>query len=130
MADLLFHGVGKRKTSTARVWLKPGTGEILINKKSFEAYFPIPNIRKNITRPFTLTNTNNKFDVVANIVGGGWSSQAQAFAHGITKALIAFNGDLRHELKKAGLITRDPRMKERKKYGRKAARKRFQYSKR
>jgi small subunit ribosomal protein S9 len=130
MAELLFHGVGKRKTSTARVWLKPGNGEMFVNKKSFDAYFPILEVRELIIRPFKLTNTQNKFDVVANIDGGGWSSQAQAFAHGITKALIAFNGDLRSELKKAGLITRDPRMKERKKYGRKAARKRFQYSKR
>ncbi len=130
MAELLFHGVGKRKTSTARVWLKPGSGEISINNKAFDIYFPIQNVREIIIRPFKLTNTQGKFDVVANIIGGGWSSQAQAFAHGITKALIAFNGDLRSELKKAGLITRDPRMKERKKYGRKAARKRFQYSKR
>lgn len=130
MTELLFHGVGKRKTSTARVWLKPGSGGILINKKSFETYFPVSTIRENILKPFKLTSTDGKFDVVANIIGGGWSSQAQAFSHGITKALIAFNGDLRAELKKAGLITRDPRMKERKKYGRKAARKRFQYSKR
>ncbi len=130
MADLLFHGVGKRKTSVARVWLKPGSGEVVINKKSFDAYFPLLTVRETIKKPFKLTNTEGKFDVVANIIGGGWSSQAQAFAHGITKALIAFNGDFRSELKKAGLITRDPRMKERKKYGRKAARKRFQYSKR
>ncbi len=130
MTELLFHGVGKRKTATARVWLRPGSGEIVINKKSLEAYFPVLTMRENILKPFKLTSTEKKFDVVANIIGGGWSSQAQAFSHGITKALIAFNGDLRAELKKAGLITRDPRMKERKKYGRKAARKRFQYSKR
>lgn len=130
MAELIFHGVGKRKTAIARIWLKPGNGKIIVNKKSFEVYFPVLSVRENIMRPFKLTNTEGKFDIIANIIGGGWSSQAQAFAHGITKALVTFNGDLRSELKKAGLITRDPRMKERKKYGQKAARKRFQYSKR
>lgn len=130
MPELLFHGVGKRKTATARVWLKPGNGEIIVNDKPLDAYFTIMGAKEQILKPFKLTNTEGKFDVVANIAGGGWSAQVQAFAHGITKALIAFNGDLRSELKKEGLVTRDPRMKERKKYGRKAARKRFQYSKR
>ncbi|MCL4479464.1 MAG: 30S ribosomal protein S9 [Deltaproteobacteria bacterium] len=130
MSELIFHGVGKRKTAVARVWLKPGSGDIIVNKKPFETYFPAVTVREDILRPLNITDTKAKFDVVANIYGGGFSAQAQAMAHGITKALVAFNGDLRVGLKKEGLTTRDPRMKERKKYGRKAARKRFQFTKR
>jgi small subunit ribosomal protein S9 len=130
VADIEYYGTGRRKTSTARVYLRPGDGSFLVNRKAFEAYFPNETHRMIIRQPLNLTETGNKFDVLVNVAGGGPSGQAGAIRHGITRALIEFNGDLRPALKKAGLITRDPRIKERKKYGQKGARKRFQFSKR
>ncbi len=130
MADIQYYGTGRRKTSTARVYLRPGGGTFKVNRKTFETYFPNETLRMIIRQPLQLTETANKFDVVVNVDGGGPSGQAGAIRHGITRALIEYNGDLRPALKKAGLITRDPRIKERKKYGQKGARKRFQFSKR
>lgn len=130
MADIQYYGTGRRKTSTARVYLRPGTGEVKVNRKSFEEYFPNQALRMIIRQPLTLTDTANKFDIVVNVAGGGPAGQAGAVRHGITRALMEFNADLRPALKDAGLVTRDPRAKERKKYGQKGARKRFQFSKR
>jgi small subunit ribosomal protein S9 len=130
VAENQFYGTGRRKTSTARVYLRPGTGEIKINKKTFEDYFPNQALRMVIRQPLQLTETSNKFDILVNVAGGGPAGQAGAVRHGITRALMVFNADLRPTLKSAGLVTRDPRIKERKKYGQKGARKRFQFSKR
>ncbi len=130
MAENQFYGTGRRKTSTARVYLRPGTGEVRVNRKTFEQYFPNQTLRMIIRQPLTLTDTANKFDIVVNVAGGGPAGQAGAVRHGITRALMEFNADLRPALKDAGLVTRDPRAKERKKYGQKGARKRFQFSKR
>jgi small subunit ribosomal protein S9 len=130
VADIQYYGTGRRKTSTARVYLRPGSGEILINRKAFDQYFPNQALRMVIRQPLTLTDTANKFDIVVNVAGGGPAGQAGAVRHGITRALMEFNADLRPALKDAGLVTRDPRAKERKKYGQKGARKRFQFSKR
>ena len=125
-----FYGTGRRKTSTARVYLRPGTGNIVINRKEFDVYFPNQALRMIIQQPLHLTETTSKFDILVNVAGGGPAGQAGAVRHGITRALIEFNADLRPPLKQAGLVTRDPRIKERKKYGQKGARKRFQFSKR
>jgi small subunit ribosomal protein S9 len=130
VADIQYYGTGRRKTSTARVYLRPGTGEIKINRKTFDVYFPNQALRMVIRQPLTLTDTASKFDIVVNVAGGGPAGQAGAVRHGITRALMEFNADLRPALKDAGLVTRDPRQKERKKYGQKGARKRFQFSKR
>jgi len=130
VADIQYYGTGRRKTSTARVYLRPGTGEIRVNRKNFDEYFPNQALRMVIRQPLTLTDTANKFDIVVNVAGGGPAGQAGAVRHGITRALMEFNADLRPALKDAGLVTRDPRAKERKKYGQKGARKRFQFSKR
>jgi small subunit ribosomal protein S9 len=130
VADIQYYGTGRRKTSTARVYLRPGTGEIKINRKTFDEYFPNQALRMVIRQPLTLTDTANKFDILVNVAGGGPAGQAGAVRHGITRALMEFNADLRPALKDAGLVTRDPRAKERKKYGQKGARKRFQFSKR
>ena len=130
MADIQYYGTGRRKTSTARVYLRPGAGEVTINRKAFEQYFPNETLRMIIRQPLQLTDMTAKFDVLVNVDGGGPAGQAGAIRHGITRALIEFNADLRRTLKRAGLITRDPRNKERKKYGQKGARKRFQFSKR
>jgi small subunit ribosomal protein S9 len=130
VADIQYYGTGRRKTSTARVYLRPGTGEIKINRKTFDVYFPNQALRMVIRQPLTLTDTASKFDIVVNVAGGGPAGQAGAVRHGITRALMEFNADLRPALKDAGLVTRDPRAKERKKYGQKGARKRFQFSKR
>jgi small subunit ribosomal protein S9 len=130
VADIQYYGTGRRKTSTARVYLRPGTGEIKINRKAFDQYFPNQALRMVIRQPLTLTDTANKFDILVNVAGGGPAGQAGAVRHGITRALMEFNADLRPALKDAGLVTRDPRAKERKKYGQKGARKRFQFSKR
>jgi small subunit ribosomal protein S9 len=130
VAENQFYGTGRRKTSTARVYLRPGTGEIKVNKKTFEEYFPNQALRMVIRQPLQLTETGNKFDILVNVAGGGPAGQAGAVRHGITRALMEFNADLRPTLKSAGLVTRDPRIKERKKYGQKGARKRFQFSKR
>ncbi|HMJ08007.1 MAG TPA: 30S ribosomal protein S9 [Pyrinomonadaceae bacterium] len=130
MADIQYYGTGRRKTSTARVYLRPGTGEIVINRRPFDSYFPNEALRMIIRQPLRLTETVQKFDILVNVDGGGTAGQAGAVRHGITRALMEYNGDLRPSLKKAGLVTRDPRQKERKKYGQKGARKRFQFSKR
>ena len=130
MADIQYYGTGRRKTATARVYLRPGAGDIRINRKNFDEYFPNQALRMVIRQPLTLTDTASKFDIVVNVAGGGPAGQAGAVRHGITRALMEFNADLRPALKDAGLVTRDPRAKERKKYGQKGARKRFQFSKR
>jgi small subunit ribosomal protein S9 len=130
VAEIQYYGTGRRKTSTARVYLRPGTGDIRVNRKTFDEYFPNQALRMIIRQPLTLTNTGEKFDIVVNVAGGGPAGQAGAVRHGITRALMEFNADLRPALKDAGLVTRDPRAKERKKYGQKGARKRFQFSKR
>ena len=130
MADIQYYGTGRRKTSTARVYLRPGTGEVRVNRKTFEQYFPNQALRMIIRQPLNLTDTGAQFDIVVNVAGGGPAGQAGAVRHGITRALLEYNTDLRRTLKQAGLITRDPRIKERKKYGQKGARKRFQFSKR
>jgi small subunit ribosomal protein S9 len=130
MADIQYYGTGRRKTSTARVYLRPGSGEIIVNRRSFDEYFPNEALRMIIRQPLNLTETTGKFDILVNVLGGGTAGQAGAVRHGITRALMEFNADLRPTLKRAGLVTRDPRQKERKKYGQKGARKRFQFSKR
>jgi small subunit ribosomal protein S9 len=130
VADIQYYGTGRRKTSTARVYLRPGSGEVRVNKKTFEQYFPNQALRMIIRQPLNLTDTASKFDILVNVAGGGPAGQAGAVRHGITRALLEYNSDLRRTLKQAGLITRDPRIKERKKYGQKGARKRFQFSKR
>ena len=123
MAEIQYYGTGRRKTSTARVYLRPGAGNVLVNRKAFDSYFPNETLRMIIRQPLNLTETVNKFDVLVNVAGGGPAGQAGAIRHGITRALIEYNADLRPALKHAGLITRDPRIKERKKYGQKGARK-------
>ena len=128
MAEIQYYGTGRRKTSTARVYLRPGAGEVQVNRKAFDRYFPNETLRMIIRQPLQLTETANKFDLVINVAGGGPAGQAGAIRHGITRALLEYNADLRPTLKHAGLITRDPRIKERKKYGQKGARKRFQFS--
>ncbi|HRI03608.1 MAG TPA: 30S ribosomal protein S9 [Pyrinomonadaceae bacterium] len=130
MADIQYYGTGRRKTSTARVYLRPGSGKILVNKREFNSYFPNEALQMIIRQPLTLTETVEQFDILVNVDGGGQAGQAGAVRHGITRALMEFNADLRPALKKAGLVTRDPRQKERKKYGQKGARARFQFSKR
>lgn len=130
MAEIQYYGTGRRKTSTARVYLRAGGGDFLINRKAFDQYFPNETLRMIIRQPLQLTETGSKFDILINVRGGGPAGQAGAIRHGITRALLEYNADLRPALKKAGLITRDPRIKERKKYGQKGARKRFQFSKR
>jgi small subunit ribosomal protein S9 len=124
------YGTGRRKSATARVYLRPGAGEVKVNHKPFDRYFPNETLRMIIRQPLQLTETTNKFDLVINVTGGGPAGQAGAIRHGITRALLQYDADLRPTLKRAGLITRDPRIKERKKYGQKGARKRFQFSKR
>ena len=128
--DIQYYGTGRRKTSTARVYLRPGSGAIKVNKREFVDYFPNEALQMIIRQPLSLTDTLGKFDILVTVDGGGTAGQAGAVRHGITRALMEFNADLRPALKKAGLVTRDPRQKERKKYGQKGARKRFQFSKR
>ena len=130
MADIQYYGTGRRKTSTARVYLRPGNGKITVNKRDFNAYFPNEALQMIIRQPLRLTETSEKFDILVTVDGGGTAGQAGAVRHGITRALMEYNADLRSTLKSAGLVTRDPRQKERKKYGQKGARKRFQFSKR
>jgi len=125
-----YQGTGRRKTSVARVRLIAGEGKISVNKRTLEDYFGRPTSRMIVNQPLELTNTKGSFDVFVNVVGGGIAAQASAIRHGITRALIAANGEHRPTLKKAGYVTRDPREVERKKYGRHKARKRPQYSKR
>ena len=125
-----FYGTGRRKTSVARVWIRPGSGRIVVNRRSFEDYFPRETLRMIIAQPLSVTNTGGQFDVIANVGGGGPTGQAGAVRHGLARALVRFDDKLRLALKKAGLLTRDPRMRERKKYGQPGARQKFQYSKR
>ncbi len=126
-----FYSTGKRKTSVARVHLRPGTGDFQLNARGLDEFFGgIEALKQIVKQPFSVTETNDKFDVVANVHGGGVSSQAGAIRHGISRALCAWNAEMRSRLKKAGFLTRDARIKERKKYGQKGARRRFQFSKR
>ncbi len=130
MAAVQYYGTGRRKTSTARVFLRPGTGAISINRRTFEAFFPTEALRTQIRTPLVLTETVEKFDILATVAGGGVSGQAGAVRLGISRALVEYNLELRKKLKEEGLLTRDARAKERKKYGMAGARKRFQFSKR
>jgi small subunit ribosomal protein S9 len=130
VAAVQYYGTGRRKTSTARVFLRPGTGAISINQRTFETFFPAESLRTQIRRPLVLTETADKFDILATVDGGGVSGQAGAVRLGISRALVEYNLELRKKLKEEGLLTRDARAKERKKYGMAGARKRFQFSKR
>ena len=125
-----FIGTGRRKTSIARVRLMTGSGKITVNGRAFDNYFPLETLRATVSQPLVLTGTAEKIDVSINVVGGGPNGQAGAVRHGIARALLKFDANLRPQLKAEGFLTRDPRMKERKKYGQPGARKRFQYSKR
>lgn len=124
------YATGKRKTAVARVWITPGNGNVTVNKQSADDYFGGIYFEPKLARPFAITETAQKYDVKATVKGGGKSAQIDALVHGISKALQDVNGELRLPLKKAGLLTRDPRCKERKKYGQRGARARFQFSKR
>ncbi len=130
MAEQKYYATGKRKTSIARVWMKPGTGEIVVNKRPLDVFFGRETSKMVIRQPLELTDNMGKFDISINVSGGGISGQAGAIKHGITKALLEVDPELRATLKQAGFITRDSRIKERKKYGRAGARKSFQFSKR
>ena len=130
MALVEYYGTGRRKTSTARVHLRQGSGQITVNRRPIDEYFSNDVLKMIIKQPRSLTETADKFDIVVTVDGGGPSGQAGAIRHGISRALQVYNMELRKRLKKAGLLTRDPRMKERKKYGQKGARARFQFSKR
>jgi small subunit ribosomal protein S9 len=125
-----YYATGRRKTAISRTWMKPGSGQIIINNRPVEEYFPIETIRQELIQPLKITNTLGSYDIKATVVGGGIAGQAGAVRHGITRALVSLNPDFRLTLKKAGFIKRDPRVKERKKYGQKGARARFQFSKR
>jgi small subunit ribosomal protein S9 len=130
VAAAQFYGTGRRKTSTARVFLRLGSGSVTINRRPFEAFFPSEALRTQIKTPLVLTETADKFDILATVAGGGVSGQAGAVRLGISRALVAYNLELRKKLKDEGMLTRDARAKERKKYGMAGARKRFQFSKR
>jgi len=126
----VYYATGKRKTSVARTWLTPGEGNIMVNDRQLDDYFHVPSNRASVMAPLVLTHSADNFDIHIKVAGGGLSGQAGAIRHGITRALIRFNPDFRISLKKAGYVRRDPRAKERKKYGQKGARARFQFSKR
>lgn len=130
MAEQRFYATGKKKTSVARVWIKPGSGNIVVNQRSLDEFFGRETSKMVVHQPLELTENVGKFDISVNVSGGGPSGQAGAIKHGITKALLEADPELRAVLKKAGFITRDSRVKERKKYGRRAARRSFQFSKR
>jgi small subunit ribosomal protein S9 len=130
MVEQKFYATGKKKTSIARVWIKPGSGNIVVNKRSIDDYFGRETSKMVVRQPLELTSNVGKFDIIVNVSGGGPSGQAGAIKHGITKALLEADVALRGVLKKAGFITRDSRIKERKKYGKAAARRSFQFSKR
>lgn len=130
MAESKYYATGKRKTSVARVWMKAGSGNIVVNQKSIDEYFGRETSKMVIRQPLELTGNVGKFDIFVNVCGGGPSGQAGAIKHGITKALMEADADLRGALKKAGFVTRDSRIKERKKYGKRSARRSFQFSKR
>ncbi|WP_367371037.1 30S ribosomal protein S9 [Pediococcus parvulus] len=130
MAEAQYRGTGRRKNSVARVRLVPGTGKVTVNDKAIEDYIPFANLRQVVIQPFEVTETTGNYDVLVNVNGGGFSGQSGAIRHGIARALLDVDPDFRIPLKRAGLLTRDPRMKERKKYGLKKARKAGQFSKR
>ena len=130
MANTKNYGTGRRKSSVARVYLVPGTGKITINKRDIDEYFGLDTLKVIVRQPLVATETSDKFDVLVNVKGGGYTGHAGAIRHGISRALLTVDGDYRPVLKKAGFLTRDPRMKERKKYGLKAARRAPQFSKR
>ena len=130
MASAKFYGTGRRKKSIARVYLVPGTGKITINKRDIDEYFGLETLKVIVRQPLALTETEGKFDVIVNVKGGGYTGQAGAIRHGVARALLEADKDYRPALKAAGFLTRDPRMKERKKYGLKAARRAPQFSKR
>ncbi len=130
MAKARYYGTGRRKSSVARVYIMPGTGKVTINKRDIDNYFGLETLKTIVRQPFAITNTEGKFDVLVNVKGGGFTGQAGAIRHGISRALLQADNDYRPALKKAGFLTRDPRMKERKKPGLKAARRAPQFSKR
>jgi len=130
LAKARYYGTGRRKSSIARVYLVPGTGKVVINKRDMDEYFGLETLKLIVRQPLVITDTVDKFDVLVNVHGGGFTGQAGAIRHGISRALLHADGDYRPVLKKAGFLTRDPRMKERKKYGLKAARRAPQFSKR
>ena len=130
MAQIEYYGTGRRKTSTARVFLRPGKGSITVNHRDFDKFFTTDSLRTQVRRPLLLTETGDKFDILATVAGGGVNGQAGAVRLGIARALVEYNVELRKQLKKDGLLTSDSRIKERKKYGLAGARKRFQFSKR
>lgn len=130
MAQDRFYATGKRKTAIARVWLMPGSGKVTVNKMTAEDYFGGNFKTHAIVKPFKITETEDQYDILATLVGGGKSAQLDALSHGISRALLVVDGENRLPLKKSGLLTRDPRQKERKKYGQKGARAKFQFSKR
>jgi small subunit ribosomal protein S9 len=130
LASIEYYGTGRRKTSTARVFLRPGKGTITVNHREFDRFFTTDALRTQVRRPLLLTETGERFDVLATVAGGGVNGQAGAVRLGIARALVEFNAELRKQLKKDGLLTSDSRVKERKKYGLAGARKRFQFSKR
>ncbi|MBW2466026.1 MAG: 30S ribosomal protein S9 [Deltaproteobacteria bacterium] len=130
MADNRYYATGKRKTAVARVWIKPGAGNIQVNNRKADEYFGGGFLLHKIEKPFKTTETESQYDVMATLKGGGKNAQAEALRHGISKALLEVNPEFRLTLKKTGLLTRDPRAKERKKYGQKGARAKFQFSKR
>ncbi|MDD5475125.1 MAG: 30S ribosomal protein S9 [Syntrophales bacterium] len=130
MAVKRYYATGKRKTAVARVWMREGSGEFVVNKRNFDDYFQLQTVKNLVNRPLDITDTRGKFDFQINVRGGGTSGQAGAIKHGISKALVEYDESLKATLRKAGFLTRDARIKERKKYGQPGARKRFQYSKR
>ncbi len=130
MSEVSYYGTGRRKTATARVFMRPGSGNFLVNGRLLEDFLPSKVLRMVVRHPLTSTETGDKFDISATVRGGGSSGQAGAIRHGISRALLKYNGELRERLKRDGFLTRDPRQKERKKYGQKGARARFQFSKR
>jgi small subunit ribosomal protein S9 len=130
LSQVSYYGTGRRKTAAARVYLRPGAGEVKVNGRTLDVYFPNEVLKMVIKQPLQLTETVEKFDITVTVAGGGSAGQAGAIRHGISRALLEFNIELRDRLKSAGLLTRDPRKKERKKYGQKGARARFQFSKR
>ncbi len=130
MATTRFYGTGRRKSSVARVYLTPGTGKVVINKRDMDDYFGLETLKVIVRQPLEATSTTDKFDITVNVCGGGFTGQAGAIRHGISRALLQADAEYRPILKKAGFLTRDPRMKERKKYGLKAARRAPQFSKR
>jgi len=131
LVTAIFRATGRRKTAVARVWIKPGDGKtVTVNRRTFENFFPDANVRQDILMPLEVTGTTGQFDVSVNVSGGGIFGQADAIRLGLARALVIFNEDFKAALRKGGLLTRDPRMKERKKYGQRGARARFQFSKR